>query len=64
MMNNFTENLVKQLDLNEKQLAEAKSQEEYSALLKERKNIIKKLNELGMAVMDDLSVSATPIFDK
>lgn len=64
MMNNFSENLVKQLDINEKRLAEAKSQEEYSALLKERKNIIKKLNELGMAVMDDLSVSATPIFDK
>lgn len=63
MMNNFTENLVKQLDLNEKQLAEAKSREEYLALLKDRKDIVKKLNDAGMTIMDDLSVSATPIFD-
>ena len=62
MMSSDIDELYGQLDTNSDRIENAKNETEYSMLIEERKDIIKKLNDRGEAVLDDIYISATPIF--
>lgn len=62
MMSSDIDELYGQLDTNSDRIENAKNETEYSMLIEERKDIIKKLNDRGEVVLDDIYISATPIF--
>lgn len=64
MMNSEIAKLYSRLNDNADKIENVGTKEEYLQLLANRKSIIKRLNELGEVVIDDIDISAIPIFEK
>ena len=64
MMNSEVDKLYARLDMNSDRIENAKDKKEYSMLIEQRKNIIKQLSDLGEVILDDISVSTTPLFEE
>ena len=64
MRNSEVDKLYAHLARNENSIKNAKDKKEYFMLIELRKSIIKKLNDLGEVILDDISVSAAPIFEE
>lgn len=64
MMSSDIDELYGRLDTNSDRIENAKNEAEYSMLIEERKDIIKKLNNRGEVILDDIDISATPIFEE